>query len=224
MPADTRTADTRAAQARRASASTETRTSATPAPEVDATQLSAKLLTERAGAVRGVARQLTSNTEELHNDTTFMEWTTRTAARGKEAPTELLTALADLGLAWRDIARMVGVSVAAVQNWRRGERITGDNRRHLAGLLAACDLVAEHYLVSEVASWFEMPLMHDAPTTPADLYAANRTDLVFDYASGHSDPAAVLSVFDPDWRERYRPDFEVFTAPDGQRFLRRKAN
>lgn len=227
MPADTDRPATRStsrpgSRTQSGTAATGTRTSATPAPSVDETQLSASLLTERAGAVRGHARRLTSDTEELHRDTTFHEWTTRTAARGKEAPTELLSELAELGFAWRDVARMVGVSVAAVQKWRRGERITGDNRRRVAGLLAACDMVVEHYMVSEVASWFEMPLVPDAPLTPADLYAHERSDLVFDYASGHSEPGAVLAVFDPDWRERYRSDFEVFTAADGQRSLRPK--
>lgn len=216
--------DTHPTQEHRTSPDAATRTSATPTPAVDATQLSAQLLTEEAGAVRGDVRQLNSDTEKLHRNTTFMEWTTRTATRGKEAPTDLLSALADLGFAWRDIARMVGVSVAAIQKWRRGERITGENRRHLAGLLAACDLVANHYLVSDVASWFEMPLMSDTPITPIHLYAANRPDLVFDYASGHSDPAAVLDEFDAGWRERYRSDFEVFEASDGQRSLRPKAD
>ena len=193
-------------------------------PEISSTQLSAKLLTERTGAVRGRARQLTSDTDELHRDTTFTEWAARTAMRGKEAPAELLNELADLGFAWRDIARMLGVSVPAVQKWRRGERITGDNRSNLAGLLAACDLVTEHYLVSEVASWFAMPIVADSPLTPADLYAARQADLVFDYASGHSDPEAVLTNFDPDWRERYRSEYEVFTASDGQRSLRPKSS
>lgn len=204
------------------SPSSGTRTSATLPPSIDETQLSAINLNERAGFVRGAARQLTNETEELHRDITYIEWGARTAARGKEAPVDLLNELADLGFAWRDIARMIGVSVAAIQKWRRGERITGGNRRHLASLLAACDQVAENYLVSELASWFEMPLVSETPVTPADLYATNRTDLVFDYASGHTDPASVLSNFDPDWRERYRSDFEVFTAADGQRSLRRR--
>jgi len=227
MPADSDRSETRptsgtGVRTQLGTALTGTRTSATPAPQVDETQFSASLLTERAGAVRGHARQLTTDTEELHRDTTFHEWTTRTAARGRQAPTALLEELAELGFAWRDVARMVGVSVAAVQKWRRGERITGDNRRRVAGLLATCDLVAEHYLVREVASWFEMPLVPDAPVTPTDLYAAERNDLVFDYASGHSEPGAVLAVFDPDWRARFRSDFEVFTAADGQRSLRPK--
>ena len=209
----TATADTSAAG---------TRTSAVPVPPVDETQLSAMQLNERVGFVRGVARQLSVATDELHKNTTYYAWTVRTAARGREAPADLLNELADLGFAWRDIARMVGVSVGAVQKWRRGERITGDNRRYLAGLLAACDLVVDQYMVSEVASWFEMPLVAEAPITPADLYAAERTDLVFDYASGHADPTSVLNNLDPDWREQYRSDFEVFTASDGQRSLRRR--
>jgi hypothetical protein len=194
-----------------------TTTSATPTPGVSETQLSAKLLTEPSQAP-----QLTSEAKDLHGGPMFTEWSARTAARGKEAPHELLGRLSDLGFAWRDIARMIGVSVPAVQKWRRGGSITGDNRRNLASLLAACDLVTEHYMVSEVASWFEMPLVHDAPVTPADLYAADHADLVFDYASGHPGPETVLTDFDPDWRDRYQSDFEVFTAADGQPSLRPK--
>lgn len=217
MPAETPTG------AHTTVAPTSTTTSASSAPGVSETRLSAMQLTERSGAVRGQAHQLSSDTQDVHRDTTFTEWSARTAIRGKEAPTDVLGELAQLGFAWRDIARMVGVSVPAVQKWRRGERITGDNRRNLASLLAACDLVTEHYMVSEVASWFEMPLVNDAPVTPADLYAADRVDLVFEYASGHPDPEVVLTDFDPTWRDRYRSAFEVFTGPDGQPSLRPKS-
>jgi hypothetical protein len=214
MPADIKTIG----------AATSTTTSANPARDVSETQLSATLLTEWTGTIRGQARALTGETEDLHRDTTFTEWSTRTATRGKQAPSELLRQLGDLGFAWRDIARMVGVSVPSVQKWRRGERTTGENRRNLASLVAACDLVTKHYMVSEVASWFEMPLVNDAPITPTDLYAADRTDLVFEYANGHSDPEAILSEFEPDWRDRYRSDYEVFTADDSQRSLRAKSS
>ena len=77
-------------------------------------------------------------------------------------------------------------------------------------------------MVDEIASWFEMPLSSSAPVTPIVLYAANRADLVFEFASGHADPEALLSEFDPDWRERYRSDFEVFEAGDGNRSIRMK--
>ena len=77
-------------------------------------------------------------------------------------------------------------------------------------------------MVDEIASWFEMPLTAAAPVTPIALYAANRADLVFELASGHVDPEALLTEFDPDWRERYQSDFEVFVAGDGNRSVRMK--
>lgn len=65
-----------------------------------------------------------------------------------------------------------------------------------------------------------MPLSPSAPVTPITLYTADRADLVFEFASGHADPEALLSEFDPDWRERYRSDFEMFEADDGDRSIR----
>lgn len=134
----------------------------------------------------------------------------------------MLDELAGLGFAWRDIARLVNVSVPAVQKWRKGEKASGDSRARIASLLAACDLIKSHYMVEDIASWFEMPLSSSAPVTPITLYAANRADLVFEFASGHQDPEVLLSEFEPDWRERYRSDFEVFEASDGHRSIRMK--
>ncbi|MFF2816344.1 hypothetical protein ACFVT9_12570 [Kitasatospora cineracea] len=134
----------------------------------------------------------------------------------------MLDELSDLGFAWRDVARMLGVSVAAVQKWRRGDGVTGNNRRNIASLLAVCDMTTSHYGVDEIASWFEMPLVSGCPITPIDLYAQARPDLVFDYASGHSDPEQVLSNLDPEWREHSRSSFEVFEAADGELAIRPK--
>jgi hypothetical protein len=172
-----------------------------------------------------VANELSPWPEEfgdLHQESVFAEWDGRTAHRGKAAPADLLRELADLGFAWRDVARLVGVSVAAVQKWRRNEGVSGENRRKLAGLLAACDLIAGHYSVSEIASWFEMPLLSAVPVTPMDLYAAGLHKLVFEYASGHADAERVLTEFDPEWRDHYRSDFEVFRAADGDLSIRAK--
>lgn len=187
---------------------------------VNGTQLSASRLVDSSGALRQAVRYLNATTDQVHKNVTFREWTERTAVRGREAPARLLDEIAELGFSWRGVARMLGVSVPAVQKWRRGERLTGEHRRELAGLLAACDFIAEHYVISEIASWFEMPLLFQVPISPAYLYAADRPDLVFDYASGHTDPTAVLDEFEPDWSQRYRSDFEVFTAQDGFRSLR----
>lgn len=160
--------------------------------------------------------------DDLHKRIHDVEWRTAAAQRGKASVTSMLTELADLGFAWRELARMVGVSVPAVQKWRKGDKASGDSRSRLASLLAACDLIVSHYMVDEIASWFEMPLTALAPVTPITLYAANRADLVFEFASAHADPEALLTEFDPDWRERYRSDFELFEAGDGNRSLRMK--
>ncbi|MGH3870042.1 MAG: hypothetical protein ACRDSR_00765 [Pseudonocardiaceae bacterium] len=93
----------------------------------------------------------------------------------------------------------------------------------MAGLLAACDLVCEYYGIREVASWFEMPPQLGVPVTPVDLWARGRSDLVLDFASGHTDSEQLLTNGDPQWRDRYRSDFEVFHAADGQRSIRPKA-
>jgi hypothetical protein len=193
-----------------------------PFPELSTTQTAAAELTEGIGFGRARARDLSEEYGDLHKQSLFAEWRIKTAVRGKAAPAELLTALGDLGFAWRDVARLVGVSVAAVQKWRRSSGVSGESRRKLASLLAACDLITEHYGVSEIASWFEMPLVDNAPVTPLDLYAAGQHKLIFEYGSGHVEPEQVLTEFDPDWREHYSSDFEVFRADDGELSIRPK--
>jgi len=186
------------------------------------TRVLAHLLTEDIGGDRAEVRDLHERVDTLHKKSHDIEWQTATAQRAKSGVTTMLAELAELGFAWRDIARLVGVSVPAVQKWRRGEKATGDSRRKVASLLAACDIISGHYMVEEIASWFEMPLTDSALVTPLDLYAANRADLVFEYAGGHADPEAVLTEFDSEWRERYQSDFEVFDAADGQPSIRMK--
>jgi hypothetical protein len=190
------------------------------APKISRTQTSARLLTEQIGGDRRQASVHISDVRDRHQRSQLDEWGIRTQSRGRASMKDLLEELADLGFAWRDVARLVGVSVPAVQKWRRGEGATGENRRGVAGLLAACDLIAEHYQVAEVASWFEMPVRADAPVTPIDLWAAGRHNLVFEYGSSHDTPEGILTQWDPEWRERYRSDFEVFEAGDGQLAIR----
>jgi transcriptional regulator with XRE-family HTH domain len=192
------------------------------APSLSQTRLVAARLTEDVGWTRGEARILHEKADDLHQRSHDVEWRIATAERAKDSPATLLNDLADLGFAWRDIARMVHVSVPAVQKWRRGERASGESRQRLAGLAAACDLIASHYMVDEVASWFDVPLVASVPLTPISLYAADRADLVFDFASGHFDPGAILVQFDSSWRERYRSDYEVFEASDGNKSIRSK--
>ncbi len=195
-------------------------------PRLEASQRSSTKpstqLVEDAGFLRSRVQQLNVDTQGLHRDTQLHEWIDRGQERGKDAPLDLLGTLADLGFSWRTIARMLGVSVPAIQKWRQGAKVSGENRRLLANLVAACDVISENYLVNDVASWFEMPLLHDVPVTPIDLYAAARYQLLFEYASGHTDTESLLTQFDPTWRETYRSGFEVFRGEDGQLSLRSK--
>ena len=189
--------------------------------ELSETGRTAKELTGEVGGVRSEVQVLETNAKELHQHSIDVEWRIRTAQTAKRGVRAMLTDIANLGFSWRDVARLLHVSVPAIQKWRRGEGASGDSRQKMAGLLAACNLIAQDYMVDEIASWFEIPLS-SAPVTPMDLYAANRADLVFEYAGGHTDPESILTEFDPNWRDRYRSDFEVFDAGDSNRSIRMK--
>jgi len=176
--------------------------------------------TEMAGSLRSQAQHVFGDVTEIHKDLQFKQWQQRTNERGKQAPSALLQELSDLGFSWRDIARMVGVSVPAIQKWRRAGGVSGENRRYLAGLLALCDQITENHMIQEVASWFEMPLTSNAPLTPIDLFVDDRADLILEHARGHGDAEDVLTAYDPEWRERYRSSFEVYLDTDGAMSIR----
>jgi transcriptional regulator with XRE-family HTH domain len=180
-----------------------------------ATRTAAALLTEDAADIRNRAKNLTVDAEETHQLVYQHEWSVLTQQRGAQSPVELLNELAELGFAWRDIARLIGVSVPAVQKWRRGERLSGDNRLKVASLMAACDFIASHYYVDDIASWFEMRILEGVPVTPIDLWASGQQIVFFDYVTRHVNPEEALTKYDPEWRERYRSDFETFRGDDG---------
>jgi hypothetical protein len=152
----------------------------------------------------------------------MQEWQAKSTDLVRQDMPTLLARLADLGFAWRDIARLIGVSVPAVQKWRHGGAATGQSRFYAAAALAACALITEHYMVQDIASWFEAPVVFGYPVTGLDLYAAKKPQLVFRLATGQADPEQVLSALDPDWRETYRSDFETFEAEDGGLAIRAK--
>lgn len=141
---------------------------------------------------------------------------------------DLLDELEQLGFARRHVALMVGVSVPTLQRWhgvraQPREPMSLQDVDKLARVLDVCTLVRNTSFVPDVAAFFETRVLPDAPIRPMDLYAAGRVDLVLDWASRTvQDPAALLSAFDPGWRERYHSEFEVFEAADGDLALRVK--
>lgn len=180
-------------------------------------------LTEEVGWLRSVSHVLGEAATDLHWREQQRELRSRTADRVRATHTEMLNELYELGFSWRNIAKMLNVSVPAVQKWRRGEGVSGAKRKDIAQLLALCDMVSDYYMVRDVASWFEVPILDDAPVTPVELYAAQKLNLVLDYAAGNRrDPESILSAFNPGWREDYSSDFEVFEADDGELSIRPK--
>jgi hypothetical protein len=167
------------------------------------------------------AAVLKEDVQENHVQALNMEWNVLTTHRVRSNALDLLGLLADQGFAWRDIARMIGVSVPAVQKWRRGEKIMGENRFKLARLVAAQDLIASQNHIQDIESWFETPIP-GAPITPIDMWAAKKTFLVLEYASGHLSSEEALTQFDPDWRSTYDSPFETFLGEDGFRSIRAK--
>lgn len=182
--------------------------------------IEAMKISDRARTLSRSVRALRRDVEEVNSQVAHSEWETRTSTRLKKDALSDLLEVARQGFAWRDIARVLGVSVPAIQKWRRGESISPDRKRRIHEFAAACDYLASTFEVDDVASWFAIPLSSDAPTTPIDLWAAGQVDLVFDASREGVSPESVLNRFEPDWQSRHRSNWESFRSHDGKLSLR----
>lgn len=209
-------------------ASDRTRTSATTEapPEIRRTRTTHDLV-EELGLLRSQQRlleddvaQMTQPLQEAHHRELDRQLNARARALAHREATVLLGDIAAAGFAWRDIARIVGVSVPAVRRWRQGEPPTGAHLLGIARLGAFIKTLQEDHLVAQVASWMEMPLVPEAPLTGIDLASDGRLPDLIDLAAGHGTPEALLDDWTPGWRERYASEFEVFEAPDGEPGIR----
>ncbi|MDQ4142804.1 MAG: transcriptional regulator [Actinomycetota bacterium] len=180
-------------------------------------------LVEEAGVVRTSIRFLRDEVDELHQDAGRIEVSAfetelaqATAEEAKRDIKGLLKELGSTGFSWREVARAAGVSLPAVHKWKAGGGLVPENRRRIARLVALCRLLSERFFIEDVAAWLEMPLVPEAPVNGLDLLARDRIDLLFRWAAhADADPQAILDEFEPNWREAYKSDYEVFTAPDG---------
>lgn len=153
---------------------------------------------------------------EVYREALLEQLDVKARITAKRSVGDMLGELADAGFAWRDIAALVGVSVPAVRRWRQGEAATGANRLALARIAALVEMLRDDHLVSDVASWMEVPLVSGAPVTAIDLASAGHFQEVVEIAAGHSTGEDVLDRVQPGWRGRCRSDYEVFEAPDGE--------
>jgi transcriptional regulator with XRE-family HTH domain len=205
-----------------------TRTSADTAAPAEVTRTrTIDDLVEDVGLLRTRTRLLSDDVArtdqqvtEIHHRAFRQQLDTRARQLAKKVAGDLLALLADDGFAWRDIATLVGVSVPAVRRWRLGEPPTGEHLLAIARLVALVETLQIDHLISDVASWMEMPLSQDAPVTAIDLAATGRYEDVLDLAANHLTAEQVLEHWQPDWRDRYRSDFEIFEAPDGEAGIR----
>lgn len=192
-------------------------------PRVDVpTRISALKITEEARHLVTRVSTLNEDVRETHVGALSHEWSVLTSQRVVASARELLGLLADQGFAWRDIARMIGVSVPAIQKWRRGEKAGGSNRLKLASLVAAQDLISSQGRIQDIESWFETPIKNGIPVTPIDIWATDEAPLVLEYASGHLTPDETLTRLDPEWRTTYDSPFETFRGEDGFMSIRAK--
>lgn len=174
---------------------------------------------EEAGHLRNTARVLSNDVADLHHRAMAVQLEARTDEAAKRSVGDLLDELADLGMPWREIARLVGVTVPAVRKWRQGEPATGAHRRAVARLLSFVDVLRSDHFVQDVPSWLEMPLS-TSNTTGLDVYALGRSDLLLEHAANHISSDEVLDGINVGWREETDNRFEVFTADDGGQGIR----
>jgi transcriptional regulator with XRE-family HTH domain len=176
-------------------------------------------LAHRAALLRDRVERTQDDVTDLHRETQLGELDERTAFVALQETDELLDELATRrGLSWSTMARMVGVSDAAIRKWRRGEAVAAENRRRLARAVAFLQMLADVFPVGDPGSWLEMRISEDATVTAIDVYADGRPDLLFEIVGQRLTPHQVLEAFDPDWRQNYVRDdrFAVVEAPDGE--------
>lgn len=178
-------------------------------------------LTRESSILRRQVKHLTEDSQTTHRNAITIELDDRSHRRARQAAQEILLELRGWGFAWRDVARIVGISVPALQKWRKGASPSGANRLKLARLVAIVEYVEEEFLINDVASWFEMPIRTGVHLTALDLLANEREVLVIELASEQATPEKVLDEFEAEWRTKLVDNaFEVFTASDGSKAIR----
>ena len=163
---------------------------------------------------------LEDEASSTHRSAFVNELDRRTGATARRSVQDLVEELATLGFGWRDVARLVGVSVPAIRKWRQGENTTGENRKAVAQLVAFVELLSSERMVSDVPGWLEVPLSANCPLTGIDVYSGGRPDLLHERACLRMSDEEVLDSFAPGWLQSYSSNVEVFTASDGEHGLR----
>jgi hypothetical protein len=201
---------------------TTTESTATVPPAPPAPVRTGETPLQRAAGLRDVKTLEATDATLDHHEAIVDDLDVRAMVKARKGVPALLDELAGRGFSWRDIARLAGVSVPAVRKWRAGGAHLSERRIDLARAAGLCDLLDEYH-VMDPAGWLEMPLLKGVPITWMDMYLAGRKELVVDAASNRRrNVHRLLDEFEPDWREKYSSDFEVFEDIDGKPSIRAK--
>lgn len=162
------------------------------------------LLVARTAELRARVDNLSGDVNGLHQDTQEAELSQLTDTLSLTAARGLLDQLADdFGMAWALVARVVGVTPAAVRKWRRGETVTPAYHRRLAEFVAFCQLTRKRDpRIEDVGHWLETPAASRADITRADLYLDGHRAELLSVAGQHATGETVLDAADPAWRDR----------------------
>lgn len=133
---------------------------------------------------------------------------------------ELLHELSvDQGMTWVDMSRMLRVSVPALRKWRKAGGVSAENRDRLAGLAAFLQVLYEAG-VRDPAQWITQPLVDGYTVTILDLYSPEVASEFVELGAGDATSVMLLDRIEPQWRETYKSEYEVFSAEDGMPALR----
>jgi hypothetical protein len=180
---------------------------------------------DRLDVAYRTSTELHDQVRDTRRQAHLIELESKTVERARCASVQALEQLSDFGFAWRDVARVIGVSVPALNKWRKGTGITGENRLKIARLLALTDMLSDRF-IDEPASWLEMPITEGVGLSRMDLLERGRYDLVVALASTHTGDGTVgtvLNEIDPNWRDNFVDNtFESYMAEDGAISIRLK--
>lgn len=168
---------------------------------------------------RNKVRDLARTVRATHRSALSAQMEYRARSFCRRPVSEVLDELAGMGLAWRDIARVVGVSVPAVRRWRQGESAKPEHRQAVARFAALVGTLGDSG-VADVATWLEVPIDPGAPITGLDLASERKYEDLCELAEDQVTGADLLDEQSPDWRNRYRREYELFRATDGELGLR----
>ena len=139
----------------------------------------------------------------------------------------LLDKLLDMGFAWIHIAKMIHVPVYIVRDldFAKDDCEDLDKEPHgkLAQLLTLIKLLEERFPNRNIPSWLETTL-DGYYYSGIDVIAKDQIELLVRYAYGEISNTEVLNKCFPNWEDNFDSRIEVFTASDGEKAIRLRAD